>query len=140
MFKKIIVGMDFSETSERAARAAMELAAGLGAEVVLVHVLPSGADYADAGGFVEKMRPNVEAEIKACVQKLSKGSAVRIDWGIVDGRPAEEIVSFATKWGGDMIVTGTAGKGGVTRMILGSVAERIVRMATVPVLVVGPEK
>ena len=138
MFKKIIVGLDFSDTSERAAKVAVELAQGLHAEVVLVHVIAPGADYTDPARFIAEVRPAIEEQLAERVKKYSK-TGVKVDWGVVDGRAAEEIAGFASKWGGDMIVAGTAGKGGVARMLLGSVAERLVRIATVPVMVVGPE-
>ncbi len=139
MFKKIIVGMDFSEIAERAAKTAAELAHSLGAEVVLVHVIAPGSDYTDPARFIAEVRPGIEDQLQDRVKKLVALTGAKADWGVVDGRPAEEIAAFAQKWGGDLIVTGTAGKGGVARMLLGSVADRLLRIATVPVLVVGPE-
>lgn len=138
MFKKLIVGVDFSPISERAANAAVELARGIGAEVVLVHVIPPGADYVDPARFVAEVRPRIEQQLKELAARLSVSGA-KVDWGVVDGRPAEEIATFADRWGGDMIVVGTAGRTGVSRMLLGSVAERLIRIARVPVLIVGPE-
>jgi nucleotide-binding universal stress UspA family protein len=135
VFKKIIVGVDFSETSERAAQTAMSLAQALHGEVVLVHVIAPGTDYADPARFVAEVRPAIEEQLQERVKKLAKTGA-KIDWGVVDGRPAEEIAAFAERWGGDLIVTGTTGKGGVARMLLGSVADRLLRIAKVPVLVV----
>jgi len=138
VFKKLIVGVDFSPLSERAASAAVELARGIGAEVVLVHVIAPGADYADPARFVAEVRPGIEDQLREMAARLGATGA-RVDWGVVDGHPAEAIATFADRWGGDMIVTGTAGRTGVSRMLLGSVAERLVRIARVPVLVVGPE-
>lgn len=139
MFKKIIVGMDFSEISDRAAKTAAELARGLGAEVVLVHVISPSSDYTDPARFIAEVRSGIEDQLQERVKSLAASTGAKADWGVVDGRPAEEISAFADKWGGDMIVTGTAGKGGVARMLLGSVADRLVRISKVPVLVVGPE-
>jgi nucleotide-binding universal stress UspA family protein len=136
VFKKIIVGTDFSATSEHAAQVAAQLAQGLNAEVVLVHVIAPGADYADPARFVAEVRPAIEEQLQDRVKKLAK-TGVKVDWGVVDGRPAEEIAAFAERWGGELIVAGSAGKGGVARMLLGSVADRLLRIAKVPVLVVG---
>ncbi len=138
MFKKIIVGVDFSQTSERAASTAVALAKSLGAEVVLVHVIAPGADYADPARFVAEVRPAIEDQLRERVKKFGS-SGVKVDWGVVDGRPAEEMAAFAERWGGDLIVAGSAGKGAVTRMLIGSVAERLVRIAKVPVLVINHE-
>lgn len=139
MFKKIIVGVDFSDTSERAAAAAVGLARPLGAEVVLVHVIAPGADYNNPTLFVAEVRPGIEQQLRDLAARIAGNSGVKVDWGVVDGRPAEEVATFAKRWGGDLIVTGTAGRSGVSRALLGSVAERLVRIATVPVLIVGPE-
>jgi nucleotide-binding universal stress UspA family protein len=139
LFKKIIVGVDFSDISERAANAAVALARAIGAEVVLVHVIAPGADYTDPARFVSEVRPAIEDQIKDLATRAAGATGVKVDWGVVDGKPAEEVATFASRWGGDLIVSGTAGRGGVSRMLLGSVAERLVRVAKCPVLIVGPE-
>jgi nucleotide-binding universal stress UspA family protein len=136
VFKKLIVGVDFSETSDRAVRAGIELARPLGAEVVLVHVIAPGAQYTDPARFVAEVRPGIEQEISAMAVRLAASSGVRVDWGIVDGPPPQEIAMFAERWGGDLIVAGTSGRSGVSRLLLGSVTDRLVRISKVPVLVV----
>lgn len=139
MFKKLIVGVDFSDTSRRAAETAVALASSLGAEVVLVHVVAPGPDYVDPARLVPELRPAIEASLRHFIAQLRVPKNVNIDWGVVDGDPARELVTFADRWNGDLIVIGTAGRSGLPRMVLGSVASRLVRMAKVPVLVVGPE-
>jgi nucleotide-binding universal stress UspA family protein len=140
VFKKLIVGMDFSELSDRAARTAVGLGKDLGGEVVLVHVVAPQADLVDPLRFAVEIRPSIERRLRELSARLVGVSGAKVDWGVVDGRPAEELALFAERWGGDLLVVGTAGHAGLPRMLLGSVAERLLRIAHVPVLVVGPEK
>src|SRR5438128_131200 len=92
VFKKVIVGVDFSEPSERAARVAVELAKSLGGEVVIVHVM-STATTTDPGRMVE-LRPGLEEELRKVATRLAGSSNVKVDWGLVDGQPAQEIATF----------------------------------------------
>lgn len=140
MFKKIIVGVDFSENSQRAVRTATQLARSLDAEVVLVHVYAPGAEYDDAPReTAAELRPLLEARVRDLAEAHHKASGAKVDWGVVDGSPAQEVATFAARWGGDLIVAGTAGRGGVAKALLGSVADTLVRTSKVPVLIVGPE-
>jgi nucleotide-binding universal stress UspA family protein len=63
-------------------------------------------------------------------------SALECQTGTVEGIPGDEIVDYATKIGADLIVMGTHGRGGLRRVLLGSVAEKVLRAACCPVLVV----
>ena len=140
MFKKLIVGMDFSALGEKAARTAVALAAGLGAEVVLVHVVASqgrGKNLEDAGASLAEVRPGIEQQLKETCARFAAGGA-RIDWGVVDGDPAEQLATFAERWNGDLLVAGSHGRPAVSQMLLGSVADKLVKIARVPVVVVGP--
>lgn len=134
MFKKLIVAMDFGETSARAAQAAATLAKAVGGEVVLIHVMTQGASDGS-----DNLRGGLEMKLKERCAELATEYGIKTDWGVVDGNPADELATFATRWKGDMIVAGTAGRAGVARMIIGSVTDRLIRTAPVPVLVVGPE-
>jgi nucleotide-binding universal stress UspA family protein len=138
-FKKIIVGMDFSTTSQRAARVAVELARPLGASVVLVHVLAPGPAYADPARIVPAVRPGIEARIRPFAEQLSSEGGVPVDWGVVDGDAARELATFAARWDGDLIVVGTRARTGLARALLGSVLERLLQVTPVPVLAIAPE-
>lgn len=136
---KIIVGVDFSPKSDRAMRSALVLAQSCNAKVVLVHVVPSLAEIRGS----EEGEPTVTATIEKRLQEqaavLSTNTGVSVDYGVVVGpHPAEEIVKYVSTWGGDIIVTGTEGRTGLDRILIGSVAEKLVQSAPVPVLVVGP--
>jgi nucleotide-binding universal stress UspA family protein len=139
VFKKIIVAIDFTETSARAARAAVGLAKNLGAEVVLVHVIAAGSDINtpdESDG--DEIRVGIETQLKELCATLATGG-VEVDWGVVNGTPADELAKFARLWNGDLIAVGTAGRTGISRVVMGSVADKLVRFSPVPVLVVGPD-
>jgi nucleotide-binding universal stress UspA family protein len=136
MFKKLIVAVDFSELSLRAAQVAASLARAIGAQVVLVHVVNPSADYGAIGLPSDGIRPGIEGKLKEIIGTLG---ATNCDWGVVDGDAATELSAFASRWSGDLIVIGTHGRTGLNRMLLGSVTTRLVREANVPVLVIGPE-
>jgi nucleotide-binding universal stress UspA family protein len=137
--KKILVPVDFSVGSERAVEKAAELARVMDASVELMHVyqlpvfaLPDSsitvsptyiADLTDrAQRALEKHREVLQADGIDASTKL------------MEGMPAQAIVDHASEISAEMIVMGTHGHSGFKRFLLGSTAERVVRMATVPVL------
>jgi nucleotide-binding universal stress UspA family protein len=132
---RIVVAVDFSETSLRAARLSLQLA-GAKAAVYLVHVAPrdgvlydeaySGAHYKhDAGNALLKMRDLLRVPKGATVQNV-----------LLQGDPVTELLAFAASINADLIATGNQGHGFVARMLVGSVTTRIVRCATCSVLTV----
>ena len=70
------------------------------------------------------------------MEKIAKAAGMEVETRVLKGNPAEKIVSFAEDNNIDMIIVGSLGKGGYERLVLGSVSEKIVRHAKVPVLVV----
>lgn len=135
MFKKLICAMDFSPLSLKAAQSAADLAKALSAKLILVHVILPGAEYGNLGLPKDNLRPAIENKLKELCASLGPN----VDWGVVDGNPATELVTFAQRWGGDLIAIGSHGRTGIGRVLLGSVTSHLVRNAKVPVLVVGPE-
>jgi nucleotide-binding universal stress UspA family protein len=142
--RKILVPTDFSETSEAAARYALELAATMGASVTLLHayaldVYPVGAD-----GAVYIPSPETVAEtMRAAGRELDRfrtrlPQGIPIDARTMEGRAAEAIVSTARDHGFDLVVMGTHGRTGLRHLLIGSVAEHVVRTSAVPVLTVRP--
>ena len=137
--KKILVPVDFSVGSERAVEKAAELAHAMDASVELMHVyqLPVFA-LPDSSITVS---PTYIADLTTRAQRaLEKHRDVLAADGIdastklVEGLPAQAIVDHASEISAEMIVMGTHGHSGFKRFLLGSTAERVVRMATVPVL------
>jgi nucleotide-binding universal stress UspA family protein len=137
--RRIVVAVDFSPHSERALDAAFALAAPLGAEVhavhvcvLLAHALTEGA-HPDAPDFEARVRAAIDARL-ARLRADAGAKGAKLETHRVDGNPAERIVAEAARLGADMIAIGTHGHSGLDRVLLGSVAERVVRTAKVPVL------
>lgn len=132
--QKILVAYDLSDVSLAAWRHAAALAAKHGAEVELVYVEPwqMGADLMPAPDLSAARVRAIRAKIRA-----TAGDGPRIT--ILQGDPAARLLHVARLHRPDMIVVGTHGRKGLTRALLGSVAEAVVRGAQVPVLVArGP--
>jgi len=140
MGKKLVVGLDGSQGAQRAAQYAATLAGPLGAELVLVHVVPSLALPAGAIGFAEQLlqahRLRGEALLDTSLNALSRPD-LTVTKRLVDaGSPADVLGEVATELGAEMIVVGSTGLGTVTRFLLGSAATRLAHSSPVPVLIV----
>jgi nucleotide-binding universal stress UspA family protein len=134
--ERILVPTDFSLCSLNALGQAEELARTRGAELMLLHVerVPVAGSR-----MAEVTHAAAEAELARTTERLrAHGLEVR---GILRmGAADEEILSVAETERADLLVMGTHGRKGVAHMVLGSVAERVVRGAPCPVLTVGPGK
>lgn len=139
IFQKILVAVDDAPISAHAADIAAELAQLAGAEMAFIHVIDAElVNAADTGiqpdVFVasakEDARNLIEDFRKRLPQKLAALDFVPI------GTPLTEIVNAAKDWPADLIVIGSHGRGGIKRVLLGSVAEGVMRNAPCPVLVV----
>lgn len=121
--REILVATDFSETSDAAVRVAHAYARAFGARLHVFHV-----SWPDEHGLTELFAVLV-AQI---------GTAVPVVIASQRGDAAEEIVRYAKAHGIHLIVLGTHGRTGVSRVLMGSVAERVIRTAPCPVLTVPP--
>lgn len=138
-FRCILCPVDFSESSQRAFEYALALASRLGAEVEVAHVYHLSADAMPEG--VWEVPSDLKAEITTHLQqqldelvKRGSGAGVKVIASLCEGIPYVEIVRLAREHGVDMIVIGTHGRTGLAHLLLGSVAERVVRTADVPVV------
>ena len=139
----ILMPTDFSEASHRALEHATSLARRLGASLHLLHVVyfpleaaasPEGY-WIDLDGVRKQMRDEAERQIKALAASLP---GIQVTTQVVEGTsPARAIAQVAKERPVQMIVMGTHGRGGVSHLLLGSVAERVVRTATCPVTTVS---
>lgn len=139
--QRIMVAVDFSPHAQRALDLALGLGASLGAEVhalhvcvLLAHAVVEGA-HADAPGFEARVKAGIDQRL-AKLQSEAAAQGQKLATHRVDGNPAECVLAEATRLGADLIVLGTHGHSGLDRVLLGSVAERVVRLAKVPVLTV----
>jgi len=139
--KHILVATDFEESSERATQHAVDLAKKLGAELTLIHVYEvpeyvyfNGSLPATAA-WIEPIRAAAEKQLEEALKKVRSRLPGATSL-LRQGRPAEEIVRAATDTRPDLVVLGTHGRRGLSHALLGSVAERVVRTASAPVLTV----
>lgn len=139
--RTILSPVDFSEASAHAAQEARTLALETGAKLVLMHAVHDPVfAYTDGSGYLTPVTiERYESEIKRRLDQVATeldapGLAVEI---LVErGVPAEAICGAAERTHADLIVIGTHGRSGLSRWLLGSVAERVLRTAKVPVLTV----
>jgi nucleotide-binding universal stress UspA family protein len=145
-WKSILVPHDFSPSANHAAALARDVAKVHGATIALVHVID--LPHQLAGGEVivppETGAPiaikdyaisSAETHLKDLIQRLAKDGITPTSFVRV-GNPVDEILRLAKEGGFELIVMGTHGRTGIRHLIAGSVAERVVRGASVPVLTV----
>ena len=136
--KKILVPTDYSDTAEHGTRYALELAQALGAKVTILHVYviptpPEGGGF--ASDFVRETQQVAEKELQQATAKY-QGTPALAAAKLATGEPTDAILNAARELGADLIVIGTHGRSGVRRMLLGSVAESVLRAAPCPVLAI----
>jgi nucleotide-binding universal stress UspA family protein len=141
-FRKLLVPVDFSVHSAEAVRVAAALAKRFDAALTLVHVYDPMV-YTLPDGFVSLTQTQVNQLFEALEGQLASSKALaleagapRVETAILQGFVAGEIVDRASRGEFDLIVIGTRGRTGVKHVLLGSVAERVVRLAPCPVLTV----
>jgi len=136
----IVVGVDFSEPSQRAALCAAELARVTGARLVLVHALDLGMplvtayDVSVPQPVIDEARAAAQARLDTLSSELGDGIDVTLE--IARTAASDALIEAAEAAGADLIVTGSRGLGGLKRILLGSVAERTLRTAPCSVLTV----
>lgn len=141
MTKKILCAVDFSKGSERAIAKAEELAKAFAGEIELLHAyqipvlaMPD-APVTVSPSFVADLTDHAQQALAKQEQAL-KAHGLAVTTKLIQGNPADTIVARAEEISAYLIVIGTHGRSGFRRFLLGSIAERVVRMATVPVLTV----
>jgi nucleotide-binding universal stress UspA family protein len=133
--RRIVVAMDFSETSLRAARLSLAVAAK-GATVYLAHVAPRDSSWADLKGWGTTYKVSVGDALQRTREQLRIPDGMTVQNVLLQGDPATELLAFATSVNADLIATGSHGHGFVARMLVGSVTTRLVRCSTCSVLTV----
>jgi nucleotide-binding universal stress UspA family protein len=141
--KRVLVPIDFSETSEAALKYGVELAGTFGASLHLLHVVnqplhEAWVAYAPPGAFVdivERFTTHALESLERLVAPTEVTSG-RVVLRTVCGDPIDEILKYARDHNTDLIVCGTHGRRGWAHIAMGSVAENVVRRAPCPVLTV----
>ena len=145
MFYRIVVPTDFSPNAEPAWALAQRLAAALESEIVLTHVLVEALPWSDGPFTSEQMRILFAEHRQWASAKLdemvhaARANGLRARSALRTGKPHEEIVALLLDERADLVVMGTHGRGGMSRALLGSVADRVLRLAPCPVLTVRGE-
>jgi len=141
--RTVLVATDFSEPSEVAVRYGRALCEAFNASLHILHVVPDSmalpwATMADGLAMADVQR-QWEREARERLEVLvpeAERSPVRLTLVVRAGDPVRQITGYAGERGADLIVLGTHGRGPVAHMLMGSVAERVVRTAPCPVLTV----
>jgi len=139
-YERILVPTDGSDATREAVQQAVDLAAEHGATIHALYVVNSASF---AGLPMDSSWENVSAMLSEegttaldDVTAIAEGQGVDVERELSDGNPAREIVRYAEDENCDLVVMGTHGRGGIDRLLLGSVAEKVVRSSSVPVLTV----
>jgi nucleotide-binding universal stress UspA family protein len=145
--RRVLVATDFSEHADRALGVGLRMAKALRATIELVHVYPFSL-FEVTPPFQSPVVTEPSPEVMASIERMMEARAARVRaagiectttaWGA--RHPDEAIVERAAKTGADLVVMGTHGRSGIAHALIGSVAERVVRKASCPVLVVPPHE
>jgi len=137
-FKHVLVATDFGKPAERAEELGLALAERFAAKLTLLFVLSfPNAAYVTGGSWqVDETERQARKALEAKATRL-RARLPNLTTTMRTGVPWEEILAVAKETGVDLIVMGTHGRRGMPRALLGSVAERVVRMGTVPVLTIA---
>lgn len=135
----ILVPTDFSATSDAALHYATQMALTLGARLFLMHVPGKTGEHLEASFPVGRFETAAGKRLSSILTK-EELERLRPEYVLRVGTPADEIVRYADVCDADLIIMGTHGRSGIAHVLLGSVAEQVVRVAPCPVLLVRAPK
>ncbi|MEO5606521.1 MAG: universal stress protein [Polaromonas sp.] len=145
MYKRILVPVDGSQTATKALQSALQMAKESGGQLRIIHLIDANAYMSSSDGFVSypgdlpgSMRDGGHKMLEEAAD-LAKVIGVPAETHLFDsfdGRLADVVCDDAKAWNADLVVVGTHGRSGIGRVLLGSGAEQILRLAPVPVLVI----
>ncbi len=143
LFKKILIATDGSKRTQNAVEMGLKIAKERSSKVYAVYVvdtvtftsIPMDVTWEN---MYQLLKDEGEDAVKAVKDQAPAG--VEVETNVLEGNPAVEITKFAAENGADLIVMGTLGKSGIDRILLGSTAEKVIRIAHCPVLVIKSGK
>lgn len=147
--QRVLVPVDYSEFSRRALEYAAQLAARFAASVQVLHVwdrpsyVPENLTVGPPGSaksLAELVRDTAQAEMTSFLAGVDLPVEVPVEHHLAGGEPAHAILGWLESHPADLLVVGTHGRTGVKHLLMGSVAEKLVRLSPVPVLTVPPER
>ncbi len=141
MFANIVVPIDGSSPSDAAVALAVKVASAPDASITIAHVIDPAKLAAVAAP--SSIDPNIAidaarqagTEVLARAQEAAKAGNHKVTTTLIEGDPVSAVLELATNIGADLIIVGSHGRGGLSRALLGSVAEGILRKSSIPVLV-----
>jgi nucleotide-binding universal stress UspA family protein len=147
MFKQILLPLDGSEMSEQALRYAVQIAENFQAQLTILRVMVPLAKSYRGGSASISVIESAENEIRNIILEYLKDLEAKIEMRNIpvqtvlrEGNPSQQILQFIDKNKIDLVVMSTRGETGVTRWLLGSVTDHVVRGADVPVVVVPAKR
>ena len=136
MFDSVVVATDGSESVQRAVDVALDLAERFDATVHALYVVDASEVESSPESVRDELRGALEDDGEAALSTVAERANVDVTTAVREGRPAAEITAYAREVDADVVATGTRGRHGENRFLIGSVAERVVRTCDRPVLTV----
>ena len=144
MFGKILVPVDFSEFTDETVTCAVELARKFGSQIHLLHVIPSMTYLTHYESFlasetIVSIEESIQQEVEKDLERLANQiEGVPVIKALQNGAPFVEITEYVRQNSIELIVMGTHGRGGLEHILIGSVAEKVIRRSSCPVLTIRP--
>ncbi|AUX08440.1 universal stress protein UspA [Halalkaliarchaeum desulfuricum] len=136
MFETVVIATDGSQSVQRAVDVALDLAARFDAEVHALYVVDAGDVESSPEEIRSELRDALSERGREALSAVESRAGRNVVTAVREGRPASEITAYAREVDADLVATGTRGRHGENRFLIGSVAERVVRTCPVPVLTV----
>ncbi|MDP1744152.1 MAG: universal stress protein [Bacteroidota bacterium] len=136
--KKLLIAIDNGPSSEKVSSKGFELAKQLNVEIALVSVVDTSVLITDGGVTPKEMADLIKNDYKKSQQLLIENVFKNYKvWSFIEeGKPFEVILKVAEEWEADLIVLGTHGRTGLTHLLMGSVAEKVVRHSIKPLFII----
>lgn len=136
MIDTVVIATDGSESVTRAVRVALDLAERFDAAVHALYVVDTGEVESSPEELRDELRSALESQAEEALDAVHDHADRELVTTVREGYPAAEIKEYAREQDADIVATGTRGRHGENRFLIGSVAERVVRTCPVPVLTV----
>lgn len=137
-FKRIVIAVDNSAFTEPLTQNGFELVKRLKAEAAVVSVIDTrgllGGEGLSTNEAIVIERNATADNLNIIIKNVF--SDYPITRYILEGEPCEKILSFATDWSADMLILGTHGRKGLSRLLLGSIAEKVLKHSHLPVMII----
>ncbi|MFB6196852.1 MAG: universal stress protein [Halobacteriaceae archaeon] len=136
MIDEVVIATDGSRSVERAIDVALDVSARFDATVHALCVVDIGEIESAPEDLKEEMRSALEERAENATETIARRASNGVITAVREGRPPAEITTYAREVDADIVATGTRGRHGENRFLIGSVAERVVRTCPIPVLTV----